>query len=66
MLLKHLFSNVTFKDRKLTPHFIEPLEKLAKRVQKRLDAKLNFEHQKGLYNKPKMESDLQNDFMLRG
>ena len=59
LMLKQLFSNLTLKDKKLTPVFVEPLEKLAIRVQKRIDAKLNLERQKGLPGKVKTDLDPQ-------
>ncbi len=66
MMLKQLFSNLTLKEKKLIPVFVEPLEKLAVRVQKRIDAKINFERQKALQSNVKSGSDLENDFLLRG
>lgn len=48
LLLTHLFSNLTLKDKKLSYTLKKPVEVIAKRVQERLDAQKIFEQQKTL------------------
>lgn len=51
VLLSHLFSNLVLKDDKVAYTLKTPVQKLAARVQKRLDAEKFFERQKSRSNK---------------
>lgn len=64
ILLGHLFSNLTLKDKNVAYELKSPVEKLSKRIQERLDAQKKFEPKKSLINKPGLTSDSKNDSLL--
>lgn len=67
MLLGHLFSNLTLKDKKLSYQLKSPVEKLSKRVQEKIDAKGKFEPRKTLTSQGrKGSSGSQYISLLRG
>jgi DNA invertase Pin-like site-specific DNA recombinase len=64
LLLTHIFSNLFLRDKKASVLLKKSLERLAKRVQEKLDAKNNFELEKRSVGKAKIEFQPQNAFML--
>lgn len=66
ILLGHIFSNLTLKDKKVAYILKAPIEKLSKRIQEKLDAQKKLEPQKSLSNKGKGTSDSKNDSLLLG
>ncbi len=60
LLLTHIFSNLTLKDKKVSHSLKKPFEVLAKRVQERIDQQKIFEQQKTLTTQGR-KGDLQPD-----
>ena len=64
LLLSHIFSNLYLKDKKASYLLKNSVEVLSKRVQQKIDAKINFELEKGNNSNAKSAFDLENEFML--
>lgn len=56
LLLAHIFSNLTLKNKKLTKTLTKPVEVISKRVQEKIDAKNTFELEKTVVNKRQKDS----------
>lgn len=67
ILLSHIFSNLVLKDEKVAYTLKAPVQKLAERVQERLDAQKTFEPRKGRSTKGKTDSfEPVSPILLRG
>lgn len=66
LLLSHIFSNIILKDKKASSLLKSSTNKLAQRVQERIDAQNKFELKKPLHGKVKSINSSKTNSLLRG